>query len=174
MEDCFSKTYSFGYDLSAVLHFKRLTFQFYHAAHKLNSSYTFGTGDVEDIAATDKKRISIPEEFKNMTYFTLSLGDNYMKRPSSAKEILYRLYITLRHDVPANKDLRPEFKIKYIDVITGFNLYYRNFLFNPEVLVHESNSIGMANYNCLGASLLAGYIIKSFSMKLGYSHYTCY
>jgi hypothetical protein len=174
MEDYFSESHSFAYDLSAFLYLNRFGLQIYHSAHNLNASYTFRTENVEDIVQTDKKRISLPEEFENLTFFTLSLGDHYLTRPDEKQEVLYSFYLSFRYDVPSDPELRPEFKIKYVDVLTGCNLYYRNFLFNPEVLVYERNSIGMANYNCLGASFLAGYTIKSFSMKLGYTHFTYY
>jgi hypothetical protein len=171
--EMFSNSYPFGYDLSLQLMRRFFSFQFMHSTNSVYNSFTFRTADVSAFTDSDKKRISIPVEFQNLTFFTIALGDPYYKLPTENNKLTYNLYFTMRRLFPSNKEYRPELSFKNLDYIFGFNLKYKQFDLNPE---YASNRTDL-EYHDLKAksySILVGYSFGDISIKLGYSHVVYY
>lgn len=174
LDDYFTKNYNFSYDLSVLINYKVLTVQGMYSAHKLYSSYTFKTSELRGLVESEKNRISLAEEFENLAIITLTLGDFYLDRPKENKDVLYNIYLSLRNNVPSNKDLRPEFKMKYIDYLAGFNIRYGKFLFNPEFMINKRQYIADRSYSCLGMSMMLGWEANKLSIYAGYNHFVFY
>ncbi|MBN2173811.1 MAG: hypothetical protein JW731_06755 [Bacteroidales bacterium] len=173
-EDYFTVNYPFAYDLSVFINYKVLSLQGMYSAHKIYSSYTFNTSDLQGIVESEKNRVSLAEEFENLAFITLMLGDFYLDRTKDKYDVLYNIYFSLRNNVPSNKDLRPEFKMKYIDYLAGASIRYGKFLFNPEFLINRRTYVGDESYSCLGMSMLIGWEVAHFCINAGYNHFEFY
>ncbi|HRX97454.1 MAG TPA: hypothetical protein P5514_10950 [Bacteroidales bacterium] len=174
LEDYFLKNYRFAYDLSVLVNHKILTVQGMHSAHKINSSYSFKTSDLQGLIESDKDRVSLAEEFDNITFITFTIGDYYLKRPDPKNKLVYNIYITFRRDVPSNKELRPVFELRYIDILTGLNFRFGKFHINPEVMMTNRTYDDYHAYSCLGLSMMLGYQIENFMINAGYNHFDYY
>lgn len=168
-----SESYPFGYDISLRYRIKFFSVQFMHAANTVYNSFTFRTDDLAEFFESDKKRISIPVEFENLTFLTFALGTAYNKVPTENDKLLYYLYFSLRRFYPSNNDYKFKLSFKNLDYIFGVNLRYKQWLFNPEYATLKSD-VGNEAIKGKSYSLLMGYMFDQFSIKLGYTHIVYY
>lgn len=171
--EMFTKSYPFGYDLSLQFNIKYFSVQFMHAANTIYNSFTFRTADLNEFVNSNKKRISIPVEFENLTFLTFSLGNAYFKVPSENDKLLYYLYFSMRRLFPSNKEYRSNLSFKNLDYIFGISLRYKQWLFNPEYGTHRSDN-GPEAMKGNSYSFLLGYAFRNVSVKLGYAHIVYY
>ena len=173
-ERFFSKSYPFGYDLSLYLKYKVFSLQYQHSAHTIYSSYRYKIEDIGDAIESDKERVSIPDEFRNLSILTLAFGDDYLKKPTKEDKTLYNIYFTFRRDDFSNKDLRSDFSFKNLDYIIGFRINHAGLKINPEFSFTPRYNIDGYSYKCHNYSMLVGYELKQFEIMFGYSHVIYY
>ena len=171
--EMFSKSYPFGYDFSFQFTKKFFSVQFMHSANTIYDSFTFRRADVSDIIESNRKRVSIPVEFENLTFLTFTIGNAYYKVPTENDQLQHNLYFSLRRFFPSNIEYRPNLSFKNLDYIFGINLRYNKFLINPEYATHRSD-MGYDVLKGKSYSILLGYIFKNVSVNLGYTHIIYY
>ncbi len=140
-----------------------------HAANTIYNSFTFRTADLNEFVKSNKKRISIPVEFENLTFLTFAVGNAYYKIPTENDKLLHYLYFSMRRLFPSNKEYRSNLSFKNLDYIFGINLRYKQWLFNPEYATHRSDT-GPEALKGKSYSFLLGYAFRNVSVKLGYAH----
>ena len=159
-----------GYDASFIYRIKVLTLQIMQSYNSLYSGYRYKSEDVTGIVEAESEKITLPDEFMNLTFLTLSLGDSYLKRSTNQEKLMYNIYFTLRRNNFANKELRTEFSFKTLDYITGFRINYKGFTVNPEITYRYTIQIDEANYRGNYYSVMTGYDFRHFALKLGFTH----
>ncbi len=173
-ERFFSKSYPFGYDLSLYFRNKLFSVQYLHSSHTIYNSYTYKIEEIESVVESDKAKVSLPGEFRNMSFLTLSVGDDYLKKPTKEDKTLYNIYFTFRRDDFSNKDLRSDFSFNNLDYIIGFQINHAGLKINPEFSFTPRYNIDGYSYKCHNYSMLVGYELKQFEIMLGYSHIIYY
>ena len=171
--EIFSKSYPLGYDLSIQLNHKFFTMQIMHSANTIYNSFTFRSDDVADIIETDRKRVSIPGEFENLTFLTIAFGNAYYKLPTDNDKLLHYFYFSMRRLYPSNKEYRIKLLLKNLDYIFGCRFRYKKLLINPEYSTNRSD-VGDQAYKGKSYSFLLGYEFGKVSAKLGYAHVVYY
>lgn len=169
----FSESFPFGYDFFFQLNKKFFSLQFEHSANTIYTSFAFRIDDVNAILESDRSKVSIPGEFENLTFLTISLGNPYYQIPSENDKLMHYIYFTMRRLFPSNKDLRPKLSFKYLDYLFGFNLKFKRFVMNPEYSTKRTDT----EYHSLKGecySFLLGYETRKISLKLGYAHVVYY
>lgn len=171
--EIFSKSYPLGYDFSIQLNHKFFSMQFMHSANTIYNSFTFRSADVADVIETNRKRVSIPGEFENLTFLTLAFGNAYYKLPTDNDKLLHYFYFSMRRLYPSNKEYRIKLVLKNLDYIFGCRFRYKKLLINPEYSTNRSD-IGYHAYKGKSYSFLLGYEFGKISVKLGYAHVVYY
>lgn len=171
--DLFSKSFPLGYDLSIQFNHKFFAVRFMHSAKTVYNSFTFRSDDVANIIETDRKRVSVPGEFENLTFLTIALGNAYYGVPTDKDKLLHYIYFSMRRLYPSNKEYRPELSFHNLDYIFGFRLRYKRFLMNPEYSTNRGD-IEYYGYKGQSCSFLLGYEFGKVSVKLGYAHVIYY
>ncbi len=166
-DNLFSQTFGFGYDFSALLHIKVLSLQLAHFSNAIYTSYSISSSDVKDFIETDRAQISVPDDFQNLSFVTVSFGDYYLKSPAAFNEVLYTIYLSARNMVYSDKAYRSKISLKRLDYMAGFRIHYKGFSINPEFLLNNCHDLVDYPYSCLGYSIMAGYDFKKISIKAG-------
>lgn len=159
-----------GYDASLIYRVKVLTLQIMQSINSLYSGYRYKSEDVEGLVETESEKITLPDEFMNLTFVTLSLGDSYLKRSTDQEKLVYNIYFTMRGTNFANKELRTEFSFKTLDYIAGFRINYKGFTINPEFIYRHTIQVDEANCRGNYYSVMTGYDFRHFALKLGFTH----
>jgi len=170
----FSKSYPFGFDLTLYFRNKLFSVQYLYSAFSIYNSFTFKIEDIDETVESDKDRVSIPDEFRNLSFLTFGFGDDYNKKPTKDEKTLYNFYFTFRRDDYSNKELRNSFSTKYMDYIFGFWINHLGLKINPEFSITPQYKFDGYSYKCHNISLLMGYVFKHFEISAGYSHLIFY
>jgi hypothetical protein len=172
--DLFSKTFPLGYDLSFYFRIKIVALQFYRSANMVYSGFAYKSEDIDDLTNASDTRFTIPDEFRNLSFFMLCFGDDYLKKPNKEDKTLYNIYLSLRRFDYSDPDLRSEFSFATLDYNTGFRITHRNLLMNPEITFTGQYEQESSTYTRYIFSLLAGYRLKRLEFRAGYSHSVCH
>jgi len=173
-EKFFTKTYPLGYDFSLYFRNRLFSIQYMYSMFTIYNSFSFNIEDVDFIIESEKSRVSLPGEFKNLSLTTLSFGDDYNRRATKDDKTLYSIYFSLRSLYFSNKDLRNSNSAKYLDYIVGSWINHMGFRINPEFSFTNNYLIENYSYRCYNYSLLLGYDFKHIELKIGYSHMIYY
>lgn len=173
-KEFFSKSYPLGFDLSMYFRNKLFSIQYMYSLFTIYNSFAFNIEDLDIYIESEKSRVSLPSEFKNLSLLTISFGDDYNKRATEDEKTLYSIYFSMRRLYFSNKDIRDNFSTKYMDYIIGCWFNHTGIRINPEFTLTNNFVIDNYYYKCHNYSLLLGYDFKRFDLKVGYSHMIYY
>jgi hypothetical protein len=159
-----------GYDASFIYQFRALSLQVMHSINSLYSGYRYKSEDLVKIIETESEKITLPDEFTNLSFITLSFGDSYLKRSNDQEKLIYNIYISARRNDFSNKEIRTEFSFKTLDYISGFRISYKGFMINPEFTYRHTLMIDEIYYKGNYYSVMAGYEFRHFAIRTGFTH----
>lgn len=170
----FAKSYPIGFDISLIAKIRIISIQFMHSDHTVYNSFTYNSEDLGVPVESGYSRVSVPDDFRNLTAITLAFGDDYLARTTEEELTLYCAYFTLRRNDFSIKEKRKKFDFVDLDYIFGTKITHKFLTINAELTVNKSFNIANELYNCQIYSLLAGYDHRKIGVKAGFSHFFCY
>jgi hypothetical protein len=157
-----------GFDASFIWRIKVFTIQVMQSYNSFYSAYRYQSEELTDEIDTEANKITIPDENYDMSLVTLSFGDPYWKYADDKERLVYNLYFTAQNMYPTKENAFKEFSLKNLDYILGFRINFHGFTINPEYTYRYSIQIDNISYEGQYFSLMAGYIINAFEVKMGF------
>jgi hypothetical protein len=173
-DDLYATNYPIGFEFSFFAKIRVISIQLLHADHTVYNSLTYNSEDLGIPPEDGHTRVSVPDDFRNLTTLTLAFGDDYLARPTKEENTLYYAYFTLRRNDFSAKEKRKEFDFVNLDYIFGTRITHKFLTINAELTVNKEYAHEDELYHCQIYSLLAGYDQNKIGIRAGFSHFYCF